>query len=219
MLTPELFSKIVGCPSGVGKIWALPIESAAMEYGIMSRRRMAMWLGQLGTETGGFQRFTENLNYSTEALIRVFGRHRISVKEAQEFGRNDKHPANQEMLANILYGGAFGRDKLGNTEPGDGWRYRGQGPNQITGKYNFTALTVRLRARLGPKVPDFVAEPHLLTQPVWGSYSAGDFWDAHHLNVPADLGDVEECTRIINGGDHGLAERQERYDLALELLA
>lgn len=219
MLTPEVFANALNCPAGTARAWAAPIEAAAMQYGVMSRRRMAMFLAQMGVESGGFQRFTESLNYSTESLIKNFGRHRISEKQAQEFGRNADHPANQEMLANILYGGAFGKDRLGNIEPGDGWRFRGQGPKQITGRYNFTALTERLRKELGPTVPDFVAEPHLLTQPHWGSYSAGDFWNAHHLNGPADLGDVPACTLIINGGDNGLEERQERYDHIMQVLA
>lgn len=218
MLTPELFAEIVECPIETGREWAGPIEAAMMEYGIMSRRRAAMFLAQMGTESDGFDRFTENMNYSTEGLLRTFKRHRITVQQAQQFGRNAAHPADQEALANILYGGAFGLDQLGNTEPGDGWRFRAHGPKGITGRYNFTALTRRLRERLGPHVPDFVANPALLTQPHWGSYSAGDFWDAHDLNTHADLGDVEDCTRIINGGSNGLADRQRRYENAMKVL-
>lgn len=79
----------------------------------------------------------ENLNYSTDALISKFGRHRISEADARKYGRSGGRPANQEAIANAIYGGEWGRKNLGNTQSGDGWKYRGGGLPQVTGRANF----------------------------------------------------------------------------------
>jgi putative chitinase len=90
-------------------------------------------------ETGAkYQPIRENLNYSVQALIKKFGRHRISVAEAEKYGRKGGRPADQRAIANTIYGGEWGRDNLGNTEPDDGWLFRGGGLAQITGRTNFT---------------------------------------------------------------------------------
>lgn len=89
-------------------------------------------------ETGGkMQPVRENLNYSTDALISKFGRHRISEADARKYGRSGGRPANQEAIANAIYGGEWGRKNLGNTQSGDGWKYRGGGLPQVTGRANF----------------------------------------------------------------------------------
>lgn len=89
-------------------------------------------------ETGGkMQPIRENLNYSVDGLLKTFGRHRISEADARRYGRAGGRPANQEAIANIIYGGEWGRENLGNTQPGDGWRFRGGGLAQITGRANY----------------------------------------------------------------------------------
>lgn len=89
-------------------------------------------------ETGGkMQPIRENLNYSVDGLLKTFGRHRISEADARRYGRAGGRPANQEAIANIIYGGEWGRVNLGNTQPGDGWRFRGGGLAQITGRANY----------------------------------------------------------------------------------
>lgn len=89
-------------------------------------------------ETGGkMQPIRENLNYSVDGLLKTFGRHRISEADARKYGRAGGRPANQEAIANIIYGGEWGRENLGNTQPGDGWRFRGGGLAQITGRANY----------------------------------------------------------------------------------
>lgn len=217
-MTPDLFARVVDCDATTARKWAPAIEAAMFEFGIMSRERVAMFLAQTGHESSGFTQFVENFNYSTTSLLKKFGRHRITEGQARLYGRNELHPANPEMLANILYGGEWGREHLGNTEPGHGWLYRGQGCIQITGLANVTRCRNRLRVRLGTRVPDFVAEPHLLCTPEWGAYSAGDFWHANGLAKFADAGDVEGCTRVVNGGLNGLDDRATRYDDAMRVL-
>jgi putative chitinase len=106
-----------------------------------------------------------------------------------------------------------GRADLGNTEPGDGSRYRGRGLIQTTGRQNYRLLTQRLRKHQ-PHAPDFEADPAALEEPQWAAWSAADFWDRRRLNVLADSDDFTSLTRRINGGVNGLAERR-RYWLQL----
>jgi putative chitinase len=162
---------------------------------------------------------SENLNYSAEALAAKFGRHRITLEQCQQFGRTAAHPADREAIANTLYGGEWGRINLGNTEPGDGYKFRGQGPIQVTGRANAAAVRDRLRVVLGTRVPDFEQHPEQLCTPEWGAWSAADFWLQRGLNKAADRGDVEAVTRAINGGLNGLDDRRARYDWALGVLA
>lgn len=112
-----------------------------------------------------------------------------------------------------------GRANLGNTQPGDGERFKGHGLIQTTGRYNHARTRNRLRQRLGSDVPDFEAAPHLLAQPEWAALSAADYWDDKGLNALADVGDFLAITRKINGGTNGLADRQARFAKAKEALA
>lgn len=181
-MTPDILSKAVGCSPEVAAKWSDPLMAAMMEYGIMSRLRAAMFLVQIGHETGGFHWITE-----------LWG----------------PTPAQK---------GYEGRVDLGNVKPGDGTLYKGRGLIQVTGRANYAAARDRLRVRLGTRVPDFEAEPLKLCEPEWASYSAGDYWNSRALNAKADAGDVLGVTRAINGGTNGLADRQARYDQALEAL-
>lgn len=91
-------------------------------------------------ETGGrFEPITESLNYTASALKRKFGG-RISVADADKYGRTTDHPADQEAIGNRIYGGKFGREQLGNTEAGDGYKFRGRNLPQFTGRRIYTLL-------------------------------------------------------------------------------
>lgn len=101
----------------------------------------------------------------------------------------------------IASGRAYdGRKDLGNTQPGDGMRFKGRGLIQITGRANYKTASVALGA-------DFVADPALLEEPRWAAESACWWWASHGLNVLADKGDFVRITRVINGGTNGLADR------------
>jgi putative chitinase len=95
-----------------------------------------------------------------------------------------------------------GRVDLGNVVAGDGYRYLGRGPIQITGRANYRAA-----AKAIPGAPDFEANPELLEAPRWGCQAAGWYWASRNLNALADVGDFERITRKINGGLNGQAER------------
>ena len=115
-----------------------------------------------------------------------------------------------------------GRADLGNSQPGDGSRYRGHGLIQVTGRFNHARVRDRLRARLGDGVPDFEASPELLAQPEWAAMSAADYWDDRGLNALADQATPEAfvaITRKINGGTNGLADRQARLAAVQAVLA
>jgi len=97
-------------------------------------RHVAYILATPMIETGGsFEPITESLNYSSDALRAKFP-NRISASDAEKYGRNSQHPANQEMIGNIIYGGEWGKKNLGNTQAGDGFKYRGRGLSQVTGR-------------------------------------------------------------------------------------
>lgn len=188
------------------------LQGTCKAYDITSPRRIAGFLSQIGHESAGFSQLTESLNYSTEALISQFGRHRISIEDAKKYGRNHEHKADQVTLANILYGGAWGRKNLGNTQPGDGWVFRGRGLKQLTGRSNYKACG----AAIGE---DFVSNPDRLLMPVNAALSAGWFWSANRLNEMADRGDVYAMTKTVNGGVTGLSARSALFAKGMEVFA
>lgn len=110
-----------------------------------------------------------------------------------------------------------GRRDLGNTQPGDGYRYRGRGLIQITGRANARKVTKHLQP-LVKNCPDFEERPELLELPRWGALSAGAFWDWNDLNPLGDKGATVKITRIINGGYNGLASRRKLYQRLLRVL-
>lgn len=173
--------------------------------------RLAHCLAQSSVETAGFTRLVENLNYRASALISMFGRHRISVADANKFGRTADQPADQQALANILYGGKFGRDNLGNTQPGDGWRYRGRGTKQTTGRANYTDL----QAVTGLNVID---DPDQLADPDKGLRAGCVYWEAKGCNAIADRDDIEALTKWVNGGLNGIVDRKAALARAKSIL-
>lgn len=185
--------------------YAVELAKQMAEAGIQANpRRAAMFLGQIMVESGGFTQVVESLNYRADALKKLFGRHRISLEECELYGRTENHPANQRMLANILYGREFGAKNLGNTQAGDGWNFRGRGLKQLTGRDNYRRFS---RAWRGDE--SLLAEPDLVAEPAGAVASAIWFWASKQLNAEADRGTVESVTRLVNGGQIGLAERKK----------
>jgi putative chitinase len=188
------------------------IQGTCKAYSITSPRRIAGFLAQIGVESMGLAKLEENLNYSTEALIKRFGRHRISVEDAQRFGRRPGQRADQQAIANTIYGGPWGLKNLGNVKPGDGWRHRGMGGTHLTGLANQR----RCGAAIGE---DFVNHPERLLLPVNAALSAGWFWADKGLNAIADAGDIERMSLVVNGGTNGLPERIALWNQNLQVFA
>lgn len=191
----------------------LPFLQGTMKaYDITSPRRIAGFLSQIGHESAGFTRLTESLDYSVDGLLRTFGRHRISEEQARRYGRSPTQKAHQQAIADTVYGGEWGRKNLGNTQPGDGWRYRGRGLKQLTGRDNYRRCGIAL-------AEDFITNPDRLLMPVNAALSAGWFWSANGLNAAADRGDVHTMTKLINGGVNGMDKRAALYAIGMEVFA
>ncbi|APZ81839.1 endolysin [Erythrobacter phage vB_EliS_R6L] len=191
--------------------WVEPTRQACVRWGIDTFREVASFLANINVESAGLTRLSESLNYSVDALIAKFGRHRISVADANRYGRGNGHAADQEALANILYGGPWGAKNLGNTQPGDGWRFRGYGPKQLTGRANQTAFA----NAIGKPVDEI---PAYVRTPEGGMMSAGWFWKSHDLDAKAATPGVEDDRRAINGGTFGLADVERIFDDLIEEL-
>lgn len=191
--------------------WVKPIQETCIRWGIDTFREVASFLANIGEETAGLTVFVENLNYSTSALLKLFGRHRISVADAHKYGRKSGQKANQEMLANILYGGDWGRKNLGNTEKGDGWRFRGHGAKQLTGRDNWTRFAVAVGMSL-EEVEDYIKTP------AGAMETAGWYWKAHKLDEKAVTPGVRDDRIAINGGTFGLANVEKTFNRLIEEL-
>lgn len=188
------------------------LNHACARWDITSNQRLRQFLAQLAHESAGFTRLEENLNYSAEALRAKFSRERISESMCDLYGRSPKHPADREAIANAIYGGEWGRKHLGNTEPGDGWAFRGKGLIQITGRDNTRRCS---RALFDDE--RLLHHPELLLEPEGAAQSAGWFWYNHDLNRKADADDLEGITRVINGGLLGLEDRRDCLTRAVEV--
>jgi len=212
ILTTQQLQSTTGCSKDRAILFLPFLQGSMKAYGITSPRRIAGFLSQIAHESGRLETLEESLNYSVDALIKMFGRHRISEADARRFGRAPGQKANQEAIANTIYGGEWGRKNLGNFVNGDGWRFRGRGLKQLTGRSNYD----RCGAAIGE---DLLSYPDRLLLPVNAALSAGWFWKTNGLNEIADRGDVREMTRVINGGANGLPERTALFGKAMEVLA
>lgn len=176
------------------KPWASSITSACDRFQINTPRRIAAFIAQMAHESGGFTRLSENLNYSAEALRSQFGKHFTTVA-AEKYGRTASHSADWVMIASILYANRMGN---GPVESQDGWKFRGRGPGQLTGKDNYR----RCGAALGL---DLLADPDLVATPDVGALAFGWFWDQGNstgksLNVYADEGNIDAISDVVNIG-------------------
>jgi putative chitinase len=171
------------------------------QFAIATPRRLSHFLAQVLHETGGGKVLFENLRYTTaERLAAIFGvgHHSAAI-------RPEEIPAllnNPEGLAERVYG--LGNPpkavELGNTRPGDGFKYRGGGVLQTTGGANYKRMGVKAGV-------DFFADPSLIVASEHALKPALHEWDDGNLNAAADQDDIRTITRVINGGLNGLKER------------
>jgi len=214
MITLEQLRVSTGATEANAAKYLEAINNTLGLYQIDTPRKIAGFLSQVGHESGGLAIVVENLNYRVEALLSMFGRHRISEEDARKYGRTPNQPANQEAIANCLYGGQWGSKSLGNTNDGDGWKYRGRGLKQLTGRLNYRQCGDGLGLNL-------IDEPEQLEQPTAAALSAGWFWVSRKpmgIEEAAENQDVAKMTKLINGGDIGLTQRTALFRRALEVL-
>ncbi len=181
------------------------------QYDISSPLRKAHFWAQCAHETQLFTRFEENLNYSVDALLSTFGRHRISRALCYQYGRQQGKPADRKSIANTIYGGGWGKMNLGNLEWGDGWKYRGRGFIQCTGRSNYREFSDYIEI-------DVLSNPDLLLTPEIGLEFAAWYWERNDLNILADQDKIVSITRKINGGTLGLPDREHYYHKYKKLL-
>jgi putative chitinase len=226
-MTPMLEHIIAaGVRREVAERWLTGVQSACIEFGINTPQRIAGFLSQCAHESAGFTMLEENLNYRAATMAVVWPT-RFAVQEpdpkrpGKTKAKKDAQGKNipnkfalaierkPEMIANAVYSNRMGNGPL---ESGEGWKFRGRGLKQLTGKEN------HIRCGQALKV-DLVAKPELLLEPSYAARSAAWFWLSNGCNSFADKGDVEGLTKRINGGLIGIDDRRKRYNAVMAAMS
>lgn len=209
-----------GIKREVAERWLPHVQNAMARFGIESKNQVAAWLAQTAHESGGYTMLTENLNYKAATLaacwpnrFAVLGADKKPVKDAQgkmtPTAVANSIAGKPELIANLVYSSRMGN---GPAESGEGWKYRGRGLKQLTGKDNYTRCGAALQL-------DIVANPDLLLEPEGAALSAAWFWSVNKCGPLADANDFTGLTKKINGGTIGLADRERRYKAVLATIA
>ena len=172
-------------------------------WGVDTVERVAGFIAQCGHESGGFRVLSENLNYSAKALNTIFPKYfRRAGRDANEYHRQP------EKIANIIYAN---RMDNGDTDTGDGWKFRGGGILQLTGRYNYTQFGKAVEKTAEEAVEYVRTKAGALDSACW-------FWDENNINDYCDRQDIVGMTKRINGGTIGLEDRKKHYIHALDVL-
>ena len=180
------------------------ISDTAAKFQINTPLRLAHFLAQCGHESGGFRATQENLNYSAKGLNGIFKKYFPTEASAVDYARKP------QKIANKVYANRMGN---GTEASGDGYKFRGRGYIQLTGKSNYTLLGKAIGEDICAN-PDLVSSKYALLSAAW-------FWSKNGLNTIADGGTedsvVTSVTKRVNGGTNGLADRithfKEYYNL------
>ena len=196
--------------------WLQPLIETCVEFEINTPQRVAAFVAQTSHESGGYTMLSENLNYRAATLAACWPNRFAELGPDKKPKRNEKGAliptkvaesiaGKPELIANMVYSSRMGN---GPAESGEGWKYRGRGLKQLTGKDNY--------ARCGRDLGlDLLGNPDLLLEPMAAAKSAGWFWKTNNLSAFADKGDLEGMTRKINGGLIGYPQRKALYDKVL----
>ena len=187
------------------------MQGCLERFEINTALRSSHFIAQIKHESGDFKRVEENLNYkSAERLAQIFradfdaDKDKVIDPEEIEFAK--KYVGQPERIANFVYANQNGN---GNEASGDGWRFRGRGYMQTTGRANYRALALAMNDET------IMLKPEILATPKYACLSAGYFWGARKLNALADQGNtveiVKAITKIINGGYNGLEDRIHHF--------
>lgn len=174
------------------------------KYEFKTIEQQARFLAQTGHESGDYNQLRENLNYSTERLIEIFPKYFKNLLDTEVV----KYSRNSEKIANRVYAGRMGN---GVEQSGDGWKYRGRGIIQITGKNNYANCS-----KWSFNDARLLEKPELLEQPEFALLSAIWFWKSNRLDT---IESYDTVTKIINGGDNGAADRNMRLARAKAALS
>ncbi len=196
----------MGVKAATAEKYLARLNEVLPQHGIDTPLRVAHFLAQVVMESARMEAVVENMNYSAKRLLQVFGK-RFTAAEAEKFAH---HP---EMIGNRVYANRLGN---GDEASGDGFRYRGRGLIQLTGKGHYIDLRSFL-ATSDPAKPDVVANPDLVASN-YAVDSAVFYWTKRNINPLADADDVAAVTKAVNGATHGLDARKALLDKAKALL-
>ena len=181
--------------------WHKAMTNLFPKYDITTAQRIAGFLAQCGHESNNFTVLEENLNYSSDALDKIFPKYfKNKGVDAKPYHRQP------EKIANVIYQG-----RMGNDQQGDGWRFRGRGPIQLTGRNNYTAFGRTLNQEAEKVVQYMETIPGALESALW-------FWKENNINKYCDSNDIVTMTKRINGGTIGLEDRKKHYEHAVAVL-
>jgi putative chitinase len=183
--------------------WLDSLNETCERFAIDSPFRIAGFLSNVAHESGGFATVTEGLHYSVAGLMRIWPHRFPTVEVAQAYAMQP------EKIANRAYCDRMGN---GSEASGDGWKFRGRGLIQLTGKNNYVAYSMACDN-------EALTKPEIVEQPKYAAESAGWFWDVNRLNTLADAQDVRGMCRRINGGYNGLEDRQAKYSALMNHFA
>ena len=204
MITVELLQSI--CPKTKRAIleqYVEPFNEIGEYYEMFENpKRIAAFIAQTAHESGGFNFVQENLNYGAKGLVGTFKKYFPTEAIAKEYERKP------EKIANRVYAN---RMKNGDEASGDGWKFRGRGLIQLTGRDNYTRFAKAVDMTLDEAIA-------YLETPSGAVASAGWFWNVNKLNIYCDKDDFIGLTKRVNGGTIGLHDRLHHYELALEAL-
>ena len=183
--------------------WSSAMSLLFPKYKINTPARIAGFVAQCGHESQNFKTLEENLNYSAEGLNKIFPKYFVKAgRDAQAYHRQP------EKIANIVYAGRMGN---GDTASGEGWKFRGRGVIQLTGKDNYSRFAKHIGKSIDETIEYLKTKQGALESACW-------FWETNGLNEIADSGDIVAMTKRINGGTIGLEDRKKHYEHALAVL-
>ena len=174
------------------------LDAILNKYQINTELRICHFLAQVMHESGDFVHMAENLNYSADGLQKIFKKYFPDVTTANAYARNP------EKIANKVYGGRMGN---GPEASGDGWKYKGRGFIQLTGKENYTKFAAAIGKSLDETVKYLETVEGALESAAW-------YWNSRNINTKADANDITAVTKLINGGTIGLEDRRHKFEEA-----
>jgi putative chitinase len=202
-LTLNQLKKIIPKNNKVDE-WHASLTKFMPQYNVDTSKRMAAFLAQCAHESGGFSAIRENLNYRPDTLVRLFKKY-FDLATAQKYCAM---PNKQEAIANRIYANRMGN---GNEASGDGFKYRGRGLIQLTGKDNYSRYAKSLDITLDAVIAHLETVDGCVQSACW-------FWKTNNLNRWADSGDLLTLTKRINGGTIGLEDRIKHYNHVMHIL-
>lgn len=188
--------------------WCRALNELLPKYNITNKERIAAFIAQTAHESANFTALSENLNYSADGLARTWP-NRFAVPKTTTPNLLAKSiQRNPEAIANHVYGNRMGN---GNVESGDGWKFRGRGLIQLTGKENYTRFSKVIDKTLDQTIVYLETKEGAVESACW-------FWNNNNLNALADKQDMTTITKRINGGLNGFDDRMKKYNLMLSIL-